>query len=84
MRQFLSGAIAAGLAVIALHFLRFRRESSDRLFSWFAAAFLIMGANHAALAFLDPDSETRVALYALRLAAFGLILVAIVRANTPE
>ena len=60
MRAFLSGWIAAGAGVVALHFFRFRRQSGDRLFLFFAAAFAIMALNHAALAFVDPDSEARV------------------------
>ena len=81
MREFLSGAIAAGLAVVVMHFLRSWRQSGDRVLAMFGAAFAIMALNHAALAFVSPDDESRVAIYGLRLAAFILILVAIIRAN---
>ena len=83
MREFLSGLIACGLAVAALQFLRFHRETGERLFALFSASFAIMAANHVALAFIDPGDEVRVAVYGLRLVAFGLILFAIVRANAP-
>jgi hypothetical protein len=81
VRPFLSGLICAGAAVIALHFHRFRRESGDRLFGAFSVAFALMAANHAALAFVDPDAEARIAVYGLRLAAYALILYAVVRTN---
>ena len=81
MRELLSGCIATGLAVVALHFLRFWRQSGERLFAMFGAAFAIMCVNHVALAFVAPDDESRVAIYGLRLVAFAMILVALVRAN---
>lgn len=81
MRQVLSGMIAAAAAVAALYFLKFWRESVDRLFALFAGAFALMAVNAIALGLTNPDSEFRVALYLVRLAAFLLILVAIIDKN---
>jgi uncharacterized membrane protein len=67
--------------VAALHFLKFWRHSSDRLFALFAAAFTMMAVNHAALGLTDPESEYRLAIYCVRLVAFLFILVAIVDKN---
>jgi uncharacterized membrane protein len=81
VRELLAGAAAMASVVAALYFLRFWRHSSDRLFALFAAAFTLMAVNHAALGLTDPDSEFRVAIYCVRLAAFFFILVAIVDKN---
>lgn len=81
MRQVLSGVLAAGLLVAALFFLRFWRESADRLFGLFAGAFALMGANALALGLTSPDNEFRVVLYGVRLLAFLLIFYAIFDKN---
>ena len=79
--EFLVGFTAMGCFVIALFFARFWRESGDRFFAWFALAFAIFGINRVVLGFLNEHSEARPALYAVRLVAFVLILVAIVEKN---
>lgn len=81
MREILSGIIAAGALVAALHFLKFWRRSDDRLFGFFAAAFLLLSVNGVALGLADPESELRVYLYSVRLSAFTLILLAIFDKN---
>ena len=43
MEQFIMGAIAMASAVVALFFLRFWRETGDRLFAIFASAFVLLG-----------------------------------------
>jgi len=79
--EFLVGFTAMGCFVIALFFARFWRESRDRFFFWFALAFAIFGVNRVVLGFLDEDSEARPVVYAVRLFAFVLILVAIAEKN---
>ena len=81
MRQVLSGLLAAGLLVAALFFLRFWRESADRLFGLFAGAFALMGANALALGLTSPNNEFRLVLYGVRLLAFLLIFYAIFDKN---
>jgi hypothetical protein len=81
MRQFLWGALAMGSAVVALHFLRYWRNSHEPLFVWFAVAFIVMALNWLGLALIDPQSEVRHTLYLLRLAAFVLIILGIVDKN---
>jgi len=49
MFMFLNGATAMGSAVAALLFLRFWRESGDRLFLAFSSAFLIFAVNYGVL-----------------------------------
>lgn len=58
-------------------FLRFWRETVDRLFAWFAAAFWMFAVNYLLLAMLNTTDETRFYLYLPRLAGFCMIAVAI-------
>ncbi len=78
---FLSGAITLGFLVAGLFFLRFWRRTRDGLFLAFALAFWLLGLNQALLAFSSVPVEERTWLYLLRLAAFALILIAIVFKN---
>lgn len=77
----LSGAIVMACAVVGLLFLRFYVKSLDQLFAYFAAAFWLLGVNYLILALTDRESELRPYIYVIRLAAFVLILVAIVQKN---
>ncbi len=81
MNQFLLGAIAMGSAVAALLFLRFWRQSHDRLFLYFGASFLLEALNRAAFAFNGARSEEATLYYLVRLVAYGLILWAIIEKN---
>lgn len=81
MREVLSGGLTAGFLVVALHFARFWRQSHDRLFLYFGAAFLLLGINALALGLTTAEGDFRVAIYGLRLAAFLLILYAIYEKN---
>lgn len=78
---FLSGAITFGFLVAGLFFGRFWRRTRDGLFLAFAAAFVLLGLNQALLVFSGIPVEERSPLYLIRLAAFLLIIVAIVRKN---
>ncbi|HUP33542.1 MAG TPA: DUF5985 family protein [Gaiellaceae bacterium] len=84
MIDFLSGASLLAAAAIALFFLRFWRETGDRFFGFFALAFLVFALNRLALVLLDTDDESRTWVYVARLAAFVLIIVAIVDKNRPR
>ncbi|MBV9773937.1 MAG: hypothetical protein JO040_08305, partial [Gemmatimonadetes bacterium] len=64
-----------------LYFLRFWRESRDRLFAMFAAAFAILAVQRTALSLLVDDGGDGTLLYALRAVAFLLIISAIVDKN---
>jgi hypothetical protein len=75
-------AVAATAAFInGVFFFRFWRESGDRLFWLFAVAFWLLGASWALLGWVSPTEETRPYIYAIRLLAFVLIIVAIVQKN---
>ena len=79
--QLIPGAIVMGYAVAGLFFLRFWRQTRDRLFLIFAITFWLLGAQRLALALTAQVVESQTGLYLLRLFAFLLILVAIVDKN---
>ncbi len=81
LNAFLWGALAMASSTVGLYFLRFWRESRDRFFLLFAAAFWALALNWAGLGLLPYDRETRHYVYFLRLFAFVLILVAIADKN---
>lgn len=79
--DFLNGAIVVACAAIGLRFLRFWRDTRERLFLLFALAFWTFAANWTALEVFHPPSESRFYFYFLRLVAFVLILAAILDKN---
>ena len=83
LHDFLAGAVAFGFVIAGLFFLRFWKRTRDPLFLAFAAAFWLLGLGQAMLALSAIPVEERSWLYLFRLAAFSLILVAIVRKNRP-
>jgi hypothetical protein len=64
-----------------LFFFRFWRDTHDRLFAWFGGAFWLLAISWVALAVFNPIAEARPYIYALRLPAFLLIIVAIIDKN---
>jgi hypothetical protein len=81
MEEFIMGAIAMGSLIAALFFLRFWRETGDRLFVMFAISFVLLGITRLGLAISDDTVEGETHWYWARLAAFVLILIAIVDKN---
>jgi hypothetical protein len=79
--DFLSGAVTLGFVLCGLHFLGFWKRTRDSLFLAFACAFWLLGINQAILALADIPVEERSWVYLLRLAAFVLIIVAVVAKN---
>ncbi|MEO8175755.1 MAG: DUF5985 family protein [Sphingomicrobium sp.] len=79
--NFLSGAVAFGFFVCALFFLRFWRRTDDQLFIAFSLAFALLGTGQAVLALADIPTEERASVYLIRLAAFALIIIAVLRKN---
>jgi hypothetical protein len=81
VQAFLNGFTAAGCLYAGLFFLRFWRESTDRLFAYFATAFWLLGANYAVIGVAHVGAEGRPYVFLLRLLAFGAIIVGIVSKN---
>ena len=79
--DFLSGAVSLGFFVCALFFLRFWKRTRDGLFMAFALAFSLLGLGQAIFALANIPTEERGSIYLIRLAAFALIILAILRKN---
>jgi hypothetical protein len=79
--NFMSGAIAMGYLVVGLLFLKFWRRTRDSFFMMFAGAFWLLAVNQAAFTLSDSGQLEQGAIYLLRLAAFALIIIAIVQKN---
>lgn len=80
--DFMSGAVAFGFLVCALFFLRFWQRTRDGFFLAFALAFGLLGMGQTVLALANLPTEERGSIYLVRLAAFALILFAILRKNS--
>lgn len=75
------GVLSMSAAVAGLFFLKFWKESADRLFVFFALAFWSLSAHWTGLAIVNPELESRHQLYILRLAAFVILIVGILDKN---
>jgi len=80
----ISGAILLACAVVALFFLRFWKKTLDRLFLLFSVAFSALAVERLLLILVDPAHEWRPYVYGVRLAAFVLILAAILDKNRKQ
>lgn len=76
-----AGCLAGGYAVAALFFARFWSRTRDRLFAMFAIAFWLLAIQRVATVVTANWLEHPTWLYMLRLAAFLLILTAIIDKN---
>ncbi|MDE2051123.1 MAG: hypothetical protein KGJ72_08905 [Gammaproteobacteria bacterium] len=83
MRTFMWGILAMGSGVAALFFLRFWRESRERLFAFFALAFAGLAANWIGLAIIDhpTDEAQQEYAYLVRLVAFVILIIGIIDKN---
>jgi hypothetical protein len=81
VNEFIAGASTLACLAIALFFFRFWRSSGDRLFAIFGLAFAVFAANRLVLTVLDETDEGRTYVYLVRLAAFLLIMAAILDKN---
>jgi hypothetical protein len=81
---FISGALCAGFAVAAAFFFRFWLRTRDFLFGAFSAAFVLMAGNQVAAGFAHVSHGESPRAYLLRLAAFVLIIVAVLGKNASE
>lgn len=81
MSDFVSGALALGYLTAGLFFLRFWKETRDRLFGIFATAFFLLAFQRSMLTLTTDAREEAILLYAVRLLAFLLILYAIIDKN---
>jgi len=76
-----SGALLMGYAVAALFFLRFWSASRERLFALFSLAFSVLAVQRLAITLTRETMEDQTVFYLLRLAAYVIIIIAIVDRN---
>lgn len=81
MNAFFLGATAMGSVCIAFFFLRFWHRSRDPFHLLFAASFVLLGVQRILLTALDDTAEAFPASYLMRLAAYLLIIIAVVGKN---
>ncbi|SNS50995.1 hypothetical protein SAMN06265795_103139 [Noviherbaspirillum humi] len=81
MNQMLAGAIAMAWLIPGVFFLRFWTVTRDRFFLFFAAAFIIESANRVFFWQQADITEDLQPYYLIRLAAYVLILIAILDKN---
>jgi hypothetical protein len=84
MVAFFNGISATASILAAVFFLRFWRETEDRLFACFALGFALLGVNWAALSLLSVPADTRHFVYLVRLGAFVAVLGGIVDKHLSE
>jgi hypothetical protein len=81
MRTFVAGLLVMGYTVSAVFFARFWRETRDRLFLFFAAAFCLLALQRGLLSSAGWLRLDHTWYYLVRLVAYLLILAAIVDKN---
>ena len=81
---YLGGALTLGFLACGLFFLKFWWRSRDLLFLAFATAFWLLALNAALVVLVRESEEARSWFYLLRIAAFLLIVLAIIRKNIAE
>jgi hypothetical protein len=81
MATIIYGMTTMGFLIAALFFMRFWRKTSDSLFAMFAVAFVLLAFNQALIGLLAVTREDQSLLYLPRVAAFALIIIAIVWKN---
>jgi hypothetical protein len=81
LNQLVTGGIVMGYTVTGLFFMRFWRQTRDRLFLIFAISFWLLGLQRLVLSLASALIESDTGLYLVRLFAFLLILGAIIDKN---
>jgi hypothetical protein len=81
LEGFLLGIIVTASLTASAFFFKFWRQTRDKLFLGFSAAFAIEGANRIAFLFVPHPDEGNPTIYTVRLFSYLLILAAIVNKN---
>jgi hypothetical protein len=82
MIDFLSGAVTTVFLLIAICFLKYWKQTRDRLFVFFAIAFALFALNQLLATITNTMDERSGYIYILRVLGYGFILYAIVDKNT--
>jgi hypothetical protein len=81
MGTLLAGGLVVACAIVGLIFLRYWKATRDSFFLYFAFAFWLQGGQWLYSGLTASQDEYLPLAYLLRLAAYGLIAIAIVRKN---
>ncbi len=81
MHQLILGALTMASCTIGLFFLRFWRQSRDRLLLVFAAAFFVLAVDWGLRGAWQPTLETRHYFFLVRLLGFVLLVIGIFDKN---
>jgi hypothetical protein len=84
VNKFLAGMVTAGFLAGGLFFARFWVRSRDSLFLAFSAAFWLLALNQTLVALVQKPETKQSWFYLLRVAAFLIIAIAIVRKNAGD
>lgn len=88
--EFISGIYMATFAASGIFFLKFWRASRDRFFLYFCLACWLLSFERVALLFVEggysalptaASGEARSYVHIIRMLAFALILIAVIRKN---
>jgi hypothetical protein len=79
---FLGGLTTMAFVVVGLFFVKFWTQTRDSLFIAFAIAFWLLALSQALVALSVVPREERSWIYLLRVAAFVVIAIAIVKKNS--
>lgn len=80
MNLILGGALAMASAILALFFLRFWKNTHDSFFIYFSTAFALEALSWILFLILQQKANDPI-IYSIRLAAYFLILIAIISKN---
>jgi len=81
MNAFLNGFITMACLANGLFFLRFWKNTGDRLFAMFAVSFWLLAFDQIVISVLRTSQVASPAQYLARLAAFVVLIAAIVEKN---
>jgi hypothetical protein len=84
MNTFLNGAITMGCLASGLFFLKFWKNTHDRLFALFAVAFWLLALDRLLIVTSQTSEISSPIQYLARLGAFVVIICAIVDKNWKE
>lgn len=78
-KAMLAGAILVSAWAISVFFFRYWRKTRDRLFGFFAAAFVLLGIERVSI--LAASNEVHSSVYLIRFCAFLVILLGVFDKN---
>ena len=81
MKMFLIGLYVAFSLVAIVFFIRFWRDTRDKLFLQLAMAFTILAAERTTLLIISVPREASSFIYVLRLVAFSIVIWALIDKN---